>query len=280
VTELRSRWREAVRGAAPAAGCPESERFWDAACGSLTAREVCELADHAAQCPACADAWALARELREGSGAAVPRMRGRSARWLWVPGLVAATLLVLLVARRETVEPGLQVTASLIRFVPGGTEERMPEPVSLVVGDRVGLAVEADAPAYVYVVSIDSAGHGALLFPLPGLESTNPLPAARRHLLPGRREGRPMAWPVETASGREELLVVAAYEPWAAMEQLAAAAGRDALALALPDDLGVHLRGIGDATPDPSVPAPPRIAGPTLPPAGAWVRRVEIRTAP
>ena len=63
---LREAWLSAE--AAPGGGCPPVERFWDAVLGSLSARDVERLLDHAAGCGACTQALATAQSIHAASG--------------------------------------------------------------------------------------------------------------------------------------------------------------------------------------------------------------------
>ena len=68
-------------------------------------------------------------------------------------------------------------------------------------------------PTYVYVVNEDDRGESFLLFPLPGLLTTNPLPAGSTHLLPGSSEEERIYWTVSRTGGREHFLVFASPQP-------------------------------------------------------------------
>jgi hypothetical protein len=68
--------------------------------------------------------------------------------------------------------------------------------------------VDISAPAHVYVVNEDERGNSILLFPLPGREPSNPLPAGR-HRLPGAPDDEKLYWQVTTAGGREHFVVIA-----------------------------------------------------------------------
>lgn len=90
---LQRAWRELAERTPPGEDCPPPERIWDAARGALAPDTTRELVEHVATCPACAEAWRLAREL----GARVPteapsRPAGRARRWAggWIAA--AATL--------------------------------------------------------------------------------------------------------------------------------------------------------------------------------------------
>ena len=95
--------REAA-DAMPAADCPDPSRIWDAVHGGAKEEEVDALLEHSLECPACAMAWRLARELSSQSRLTDPRaqrvtqVRNLTARrvrpaWVWTAGLAAAALL-------------------------------------------------------------------------------------------------------------------------------------------------------------------------------------------
>jgi len=60
---LRRAWAALAERALPSAACPEPETLWSAVRGELTPGEVYVLVGHTAGCPACAEAWRLARDL-------------------------------------------------------------------------------------------------------------------------------------------------------------------------------------------------------------------------
>lgn len=108
-TEAFGKWlhelvaREAA-DALPAADCPDPSRIWDAVHGSAKEEEVDALLEHSLECPACAMAWRLARELSSHSRLTDPRaqrvtqVRNLTAHrvrpvWVWTAGLAAAALL-------------------------------------------------------------------------------------------------------------------------------------------------------------------------------------------
>lgn len=63
VSRLREAFASASKTARPGPDCPEPARLWAAAVGELSASKRRELVDHTSTCPACAEAWRLAREL-------------------------------------------------------------------------------------------------------------------------------------------------------------------------------------------------------------------------
>lgn len=88
----------------PAVDCPDPSRIWDAVHGGAKEGEVDALLEHSLECPACAMAWRLARELSSQSRLTDP-MAQRVSRpgdlparrvrpvWVWAAGLAAAVLL-------------------------------------------------------------------------------------------------------------------------------------------------------------------------------------------
>ena len=74
---------------------------------------------------------------------------------------------------------------------------------ALAPDESLSLQVELSAPAYVYVINEDESGESYLLFPLPGLALSNPLPAGQRHRLPGMWNGESISWQVTTAGQQE-----------------------------------------------------------------------------
>lgn len=129
-------------------------------------------------------------------------------------------------ARTEPVPaPPLVVDAQLVRRSDGGSES-LSDGARVGVGDRLALEVRCAEPAWVYVLNEDQSGHAFALFPLSGLELTNPLQANQRHRLPGALHGKPFAWQVTTNGGEERFLVVVSRHRLSLVEtQLAALEG-------------------------------------------------------
>ena len=82
-----------------------------------------------------------------------------------------------------------RVEASLIRVNSQGERERLDQGALLALGDWLSLEFEASEDLYLYVINEDEEGHAFALFPLPDLDLKNPLPAGKRHELPGRVAG-------------------------------------------------------------------------------------------
>jgi hypothetical protein len=100
-----------------------------------------------------------------------------------------------------------------------GVEVPLVQGTRLALSERVSMAVDVSTPAYVYVVNEDERGNSYLLFPLPGREPVNPLPAGR-HRLPGMLADEKLYWQVTTAGGREHFVVIASPSRSAMFERM------------------------------------------------------------
>jgi serine/threonine protein kinase len=103
----------------------------------------------------------------------------------------------------------LTVEATLYRSL-GGAREALPAGALVRPGDTLYLEYHGSRPAHVYVLNEDGQGDVFLLFPLPGQDLANPLPANLWHRLPGPHDGVLQDWQVTGGQGQEAFLVVAA----------------------------------------------------------------------
>lgn len=103
--KLQQAWRERAATGRPGTDCPDPEAIWEALRGGLGEREAGRIVRHTASCPACAEAWRLAREMgameaRSAGEPAVVRVRfdrrDRRAPRLLMPLALAAGLALLL----------------------------------------------------------------------------------------------------------------------------------------------------------------------------------------
>lgn len=120
------------------------------------------------------------------------------------------------------VHSALAANAKLYRERDGKSEQLLPG-AKVEPGDKLYLELTGDDAMNVYVFNQDEKGSVFVLFPLPGLDSANPLPPKQSNRLPGSRQGVPESWQVTSAGGSEELFVVASRTPLAALEQELAA---------------------------------------------------------
>jgi len=90
---LQRAWTALAERALPSAACPEPARLWAAVRGELTPGETSALVDHTAGCPACAEAWRLARDVGPAAPARPEVGRpARSSAWRGGWGAVAAAV--------------------------------------------------------------------------------------------------------------------------------------------------------------------------------------------
>ncbi len=156
---------------------------------------------------------------------------------------------------------GLSLQAMLFRSRAGRVEP-IATGGSVRPGDHLFLTVESPEPVHLYVLDEDVMGAAFVLFPLPDTEPANPLPAGRRHSLPGLRAGAAQEWVVTSAGGKEIVLVVGARRPLPELERAASALERAATnraveRLATSASLHGSLRGVGGlAAPAPTPPPP------------------------
>ncbi len=94
---------------------------------------------------------------------------------------------------------------------------------TLQLGDRLNLELSSNRPIWAYVLNEDHAGAFHVLFPLAGLEPSNPLSADTKVSLPGRQGGRALSWEVSSNGGSEEFLVILADRPLHALQRRLAA---------------------------------------------------------
>jgi hypothetical protein len=195
--------------------------------------------------------------------------------------------LVDVVAPLPVAPASYQVAASL-HAARAGQEVRLASGSRVQPGDELFMTLEASRPVFVYVVNQDEAGSAFLLFPLPGYEPANPIPAAGTVRLPGSRDGEQHSWQVTSAGGREHFLVYVSPERLGAFEQVLTAlpraeVGRSVEHVPLTPALVGTLRGVGGVVPG----AAPRPGMPTLAElqpmpdgremtSGVWARRITL----
>jgi serine/threonine-protein kinase len=181
------------------------------------------------------------------------------------------------------------VGASLYRIDENNRRERLESGARVRPGNTLSLEVRASRALHVYVVTEDDAGRGFALFPSGSHDLKNPLPPNRTHALPGEMGGITKYWVVDTAGGREHLLVLASPDPLAEFEAELASLprpGADQLAVALPEKTMTRLRGIGGlarapqqqpgGTADRLFEMAAQLAGGSETVEGVWMRRIDL----
>ena len=186
------------------------------------------------------------------------------------------------------------VEASVQRLRKDGRHDRLESGSRLSLGDQLALELRASVPVHVYVIDEDDEGHAYALFPLPDLETKNPLPAETTVLLPGvDAERRQNYWSVTSAGGREHLMVLASPERLVEFEAEMMKLRRPepgVNAMAIPDETMTRLRGTrglgGLVQATRPAPAPEKashlfemaekLAGAKEQVTGPWLRRVDL----
>jgi serine/threonine protein kinase len=115
----------------------------------------------------------------------------------------------------------LQARASLFRHLEA-RDEPLPSGATVAPGDRLFLEVSSEQPMHVYVLDEDEAGDVYGLFPIPGLEASNPLASRVRHLLPGPAGDSLAYWTVTSFGGRERIVVIGSRSPRHEVEEMIA----------------------------------------------------------
>jgi hypothetical protein len=187
-----------------------------------------------------ASRYTQAAELQRDLGAALAEIHGvdgsppQRSRGRWLVALAAAGVLVLglLAAQHWTASPW-STDLQLLRRTDVGTAP-LASGATLAQGDRLVLELSSSRPVHVYVLNEDAGGDMHVLFPLRGLDLTNPLPANGRVRLPGGNGGRELSWEIASSGQREEFLVVLASAPLAQIQRLV-----DSAAVALDVERGV-----------------------------------------
>lgn len=164
---------------------------------------------------------ALAACIEERGAMAVPA-HPRSRRRVAVAAIGVLVLATLAAGAwwMRTSPPPLQAQVELLRH-RGEAAETIADGTPIVLGDRLSFAVTGARPLWLYAYNADDRGALQRLFPLRGLETTNPLPAGHRIEVPGRWQGRAMRFEVSSSAIAEDFLLVASDAPVARLEALA-----------------------------------------------------------
>jgi eukaryotic-like serine/threonine-protein kinase len=96
---------------------------------------------------------------------------------------------------------------------------RLRHGAQVAPGAEIFAEIRASVPTYVYVVNEDERGESYLLFPMPGLSASNPLPADKVTRLPGVQSNQEYYWQVDKTGGREHFIIFASPQPLGDFEQ-------------------------------------------------------------
>lgn len=211
--DLRAGWEAAAGGDTATvdagAACPSPERIWAAAHGELGPVEAREVVDHMAACPACAEAWRLARRLGAATAPAARtlELRDRAAaarpspgRPWWLAAVAAALVATLGIGLREVWMPDGPAT---FRGSETATVRPLVADGATLPRDRFELAWEAVPEALEYDLRLTTAD-------LVPMEVRRGLDAPRHRVPPERLAaldaGSRLFWQVEVVladGGRE-----------------------------------------------------------------------------
>jgi hypothetical protein len=185
-----------------------------------------------------------------------------------------------------------QIDTAVFRASDDGQELRLRSGARVAPSDKLFVEVRTSVPAYVYIVNEDERGASYLLFPMPGLDAINPLPAGKTNRLPGIRQNEEVYWQVDKAGGREHFLIFASPERLAAVEQSLASLrhpeiGKPIQSLPLPKETITTLRSVGGlstAAPNPGTQNSGRLTQQYRTPlengeataSGLWVRQLTL----
>jgi eukaryotic-like serine/threonine-protein kinase len=185
-----------------------------------------------------------------------------------------------------------QIDTAVFRASDDGQELRLRSGARVAPSDKLFVEVRTSVPAYVYIVNEDERGASYLLFPMPGLDATNPLPAGKTNRLPGIRQNEEVYWQVDRAGGREHFLIFASPERLAAVEGSLASlphpeVGKPIQSLPLPKEAITTLRSVGGlatAAPNPETQSAGRLTQQYRTPlengeataSGLWVRQLTL----
>jgi hypothetical protein len=122
-------------------------------------------------------------------------------------------------ARVVPAKEALNAIATLQRRV-GSREEPVTSGGRIVPGDRLSLQLRAAVPMHVYVLNEDRQGEMFVLFPIPGVEPTNPIQPNQVVRLPGTVSDSLVYWNVTSAGGRESVIAIGAREPIRELDSL------------------------------------------------------------
>lgn len=158
-------------------------------------------------------------ETANTAGRQHPKTAASNRLWIVAP-ILALVAIVAMLAGRAWLTP-LDVDAEFFRLNSIGTEERLRSGAQTQPGDSLFLDLQTESRAWAYVITADAFGEEYLLFPVPGLDVTNPLPAGQ-HRIPGSVAAKARYWEVTSDGGQESLLLIVSRTPVTILEEMIA----------------------------------------------------------
>lgn len=131
--------------------------------------------------------------------------------------LIAAVTAVHLLRTPTAIEASVE----LLRHQNGRTVG-LADGAGVSLHDRLSFALESKRPAWVYLFNADDGDRLTRLYPLPDLDTRNPLPAHRRIELPGTAGGQPLLIEVSSPARAERFVVVVAAQAIAELDDAGA----------------------------------------------------------
>jgi len=188
--------------------------------------------------------------------------------------------------------PGTYAISAALYRSNGESRERLVPGARIRVGDKLFMDVEISESVHVYVLNHDQAGDTFTLFPRADCDLKNPLPPGR-HRLPGRLLATSVDqdWQVDTAGGREQVLILASRTPLDFVEKAIAGIPAGRQSALLTRENAILLRGIGSVAPSPTGGASSqdaailfedikRLADTTERASGTWMRQIDLENPP
>lgn len=99
------------------------------------------------------------------------------------------------------------------QFIDPATGAAIVDGTPVRLGDALALRLTLSRPGHAYVLNEDAEGELSVLFPIDGLERTNPLPAGRELELPGRLGDRELSWEITSPTEYEEFVLIVSDRP-------------------------------------------------------------------
>jgi hypothetical protein len=109
------------------------------------------------------------------------------------------------------------VDVQLARVAEGREPERLASRATTRIGDRLRIGISSDRSLHVYAFNQELGGAPTAMFPLPVLDTRNPLPPGE-HELPGTVQGVHQSYTVESTAPSEQVLLVLSEAPVPALE--------------------------------------------------------------
>lgn len=104
------------------------------------------------------------------------------------------------------------IDVQLARVGAAPEPERLPAQAEVRLGDRLRIGISSDRELHVYAFNQVIGAAPTVMFPLPVLDTKNPLPPGE-HELPGTVQGTHQSYTVEANAPSEDVLLVLSEQP-------------------------------------------------------------------